>query len=257
MRPLSNGDRAPARFDANSADMLADHMPAAEFVQFLVTAAMVKSLGHLADGSGRAGRNATDARPAGKSPRRSRGFERRVRQDRDQTDAGAELRRDEEVVAADPAQAGQPGDGFMWDVGPLVLPIDDLGRRHGKGLEAEVLEEGRKQERAAVEEEIRLAVMMEVEGSRLVLDILENAVRQPFRQGQGPRKSDFERRPQQEFILDGRNIGHAEKGKSRLEAMLPNPHLKLIVHGNGPIVAARRRKCQRSRNESAERVPAG
>ena len=60
-RGVSNGNRTPAGFDADAANMLADDMAAAEFIQFLVTGAVVESLRRFVDGRRRAVRQTADA----------------------------------------------------------------------------------------------------------------------------------------------------------------------------------------------------
>ena len=105
----------------------------------------------------------------------------------------------------------------MGNVGPLVFPIDDLGRGHGEGLKAEILNKGGQKEGAAVEEEIRLPIMMKVERRRLVLDVLENAVRQPFSQSQGHGIFLAQRGRQEKLAADRGDIGGAEKRKTQFE----------------------------------------
>ena len=102
-------------------------------------------------------------------------------------------------------------------MGPLVLPVDDLGGRDGKRIEPEILEEGREEECAAVKEEIRLPIMMKVERRRLVLDVLENAVRQPFSQSQGHGIFLAQRGRQEKLAADRGDIGGAEKRKTQFE----------------------------------------
>jgi len=192
-RGVSNGNRTPAGLDADAADMLADDMAASEFVQFPIAGVMIKSIRSLVDGRGRTRRQTTDAAPAGKGQQRPGRAKGSIGEHRHQPDSRAEPGCDKKIVAAYPAQAGKMRNGLVRDVGPLVLPIDDLGGRDGKRIESEILEERREEECAAVKEEIRLPIMMEVEGRRLVLDVLENAVVSRFPRARA--RGNFSRSP--------------------------------------------------------------
>ncbi len=126
----------------------------------------------------------------------------------------------------------------MRDMRPLVLPIDDLGRRHGKRLEAEILEKGREQKGAPVEEEIRLSIMMEIEGRRLVDNVFEDAVRKPLSQGQGPGELRLQHGRQEEFLPEGGDVGHPEKREPQIERIAAHMFKSFLAHGIGPILSS-------------------
>ena len=105
-RGVSNGNRAPAGLDADTADMLTDDMAAAKFVQFLIAGVMIESIRSLMDGLGRTRRQTTDAAPAGKGQRRPGRAKGSIGEHRHQPDSRAEPGCDKKIVAADPAQPG-------------------------------------------------------------------------------------------------------------------------------------------------------
>ena len=99
---------------------------------------------------------------------------------------------DQEVVAADPAQPGQPSHFFVREMGPLVFPIDDLRGRDRKGPETAVPDEHGQEEGRPVEKKVELAVVMEIEGCRTVVDIGEHCVQDPLADGDAAMKTVFQ-----------------------------------------------------------------
>ena len=122
--------------------------------------------------------------PQSRVERRVR-FERHVRKHRDQPEARPEPGIDEKVVAAEPAQSRRPPDVLVREVGPLPLPIDDLRGRDGQRPEALLLDVVGDEQGAAVEEEVHLPIMVEVDRGRMVMDVVEDGVAQALPQRDG------------------------------------------------------------------------
>lgn len=107
-------------------------------------------------------------------------FKRHVGKDSGQPKLGPKFRMDEKVVAANPAQPGQKAHFFMGEMGLLVLPIHNLRRRDRKRPETPISDEYGQEEGCPVKKKVELAVVMEIEGCRMVVDIGEDCVQDPL-----------------------------------------------------------------------------
>ena len=67
------------------------------------------------------------------------------------------------------------------------------------------------EEGGPVKKKIELAVVMEIEGCRMVIDIGENRVQDPFADGDASMEAVFQAVSQEKFSADRGDIGDAEK----------------------------------------------
>jgi len=226
--------------------MLADEMLPPEFLKFRVTKPMFEVGRIFADGRRRARSNTASARSAAENAGRPRRLEGHFRKNRNETNAGAELRRDQKIMAADPTQSGQTGDLFMGDMSQLVFPIDDLRGGYGESLEAEILETAGQEKRRPIEKIIHLAVMVEIKRRGMVLDIVEDGVGELFGQNDGTGKTAPQTARKEELIADGNNVGDAEKRKTQFAAKRPDRLIVLGFHGGEGHCIDRPHRCQRN-----------
>jgi len=200
--------------------MLADDPLPAEFLELIEAGPVVEILSFLLDGAGRANLNTflAFAAVALKGPVRLKGH---VGEHRDQPEPRPVLRMDKEVAPAHPPQPGQVAHFLVGEMRFLVLPVEHLGGRDGKGSMAALLDMGCKKEGCPVEEEIELAVVVKIEGSRPVLYLLEHTADEPF----SHRYSSVETIPdlfiQEEFIPDSGDVRHAEQGGPEVQGEPP------------------------------------
>ncbi len=152
--------------------MLADNPHLPEFFELLKTCPVVKLFFLLSYGLSRAGLKALHACTAITLQGLIR-FKRHVGQHRDQPEPCPKFRVDKKVVPSYKAQTSQIADFLMGEMRPLPFPVYYLGGGNGKGLEAGLLYIGRKQEGCAVQEKIKLAVVVKIKRSRPVLYIFE------------------------------------------------------------------------------------
>ena len=181
---------------------------------------MIEILARVLDGPGRAGGGAGAARAAVPVERRRR-LERHVREDRDQPEARSVFRIDQEVVAAEPAQAGGQSDVLVGDMGPLALPVDDLRGGDGQGAEALFLKGVGHEERAPVEEGVRLPVVVEIERGRAVADVVEDGAGEGLPERDGPSETRPRFRLEKETVAERRDVGDAEEVEAEVEGESP------------------------------------
>ena len=196
--------------------MLADDPLPAEFLELIEAGPVVEILSFLLDGAGRANLNTflAFAAVALKGPVRLKGH---VGEHRDQPEPRPVLRMDKEVAPAHPPQPGQVAHFLVGEMRFLVLPVEHLGGRDGKSVVPELLDTGSKQVSCPVQEEIELAVVVKIEGSRLVLYIIENTIDEPLAYRYSPVESLFDLVIQEELIPDSGDVRHAEKRNSQVQ----------------------------------------
>ncbi len=205
---------------------------------------MVKIRGTRLDRPGRAGRKAVETAPAIAAQGLVR-LQRQVGKDGDQAELRAIFGMDQKVVAADPAQPGQPADLLMGEMRLLFIPIDNLrgGDRQGSG--APILNEISEDEGSAVEEEVELAIMMKVERSRVVFDIVKNGPEHPPPQPYAPGEGIAEFFLEPEFRTDFRDIGDTEEVEPDVTGELSQRLFVFRPSSHKLILTSRRLGCQR------------
>ena len=109
----------------------------------------------------------------------------------------------------------------MRDMGELVRPVHDLGGGDGQGLEARLGDPGGDEQGPAVEEEIELAVVVEVEGRRPVVDILKNRAQDAHPQRNRPVEAVLQAVGEQEITPDLGDVRDSEDREAQVEAVLP------------------------------------
>ena len=127
----------------------------------------------------------------------------------------------EQVVQAYPPESGQVSHLLVRDVRFLVLPVNDLGGGNRESLKPELLDAGRQQQGGPVEEEIELAVVVEVKRRGFILDIFKDSVDQSLSESDSP--VEFLACPlvQEEFIPDPCDIRHPEERNVQVQGEFP------------------------------------
>jgi hypothetical protein len=122
----------------------------------------------------------------------------------------------EQIVTSQPAKSRQLSDPFVRQMGSLAPPIDDLRGSDRKGAIPFVLNVSSKAEGGSVKECINLAVVMEVQGRRTSLDLIENGPEEPLTQREGPMELIAYFSIKIELPPDGNDISHAQQVEPNL-----------------------------------------
>ena len=202
--------------------MLADQPDPAEFIELFETSPMIEFRGIHFNGFGRARSQAGGAGPAIRL-RLNPGFQRHVRQNRDQPEPRSEGGMNQKIVASDVSQSRQDGEFFVGNVGRLRMGIKDLRGRKRQGEKAGRLDAGGEPKRLPVQKKIKLAVVVEIKGSGTVDEILKDAVQQPDAENRRPDEPVSKVFGQAECLPNGRNVSHPGDGKTKIPGGFPEP----------------------------------
>jgi len=202
--------------------MLADQPEPAEFLELFETSPVIEFRGAHFNGSGRARGQAGGAGPAVRL-RRNPGFQRHVRQDRHQPEPRSKGGMNQKIVAPDVSQSRQDGEFFVGNVGRLRMGIKDLRGRKRQGEKAGRLDAGGEPKRLPVQKKIKLAVVVEIEGSGAIDEILKDAVQQTDAENRRPDEPAAKVFGKAECLPNGRNVGHPGHGKTKIPGVFPEP----------------------------------
>jgi hypothetical protein len=168
-----------ACLDAHPTDVLSDIVFVSKFLEFFKATDVIEFFDLLLDGTGRAEGDALTAL-ATRSLQRLICMQREIGEDGDQPDPRPVLRMDDEVISAEPSQSRCLRYSLMGEVSPLAFPIHDLRGSDGKGPAPHVLDQGSHVKGDPIQDIVGLAIMVQVEQGRVVINPLQNGVREPY-----------------------------------------------------------------------------
>src|SRR5512143_1654337 len=166
---------APAGLHANATDIMAEMEGFGKSSELLIASKMIEIFLPFLDGSRRADPHAIQTGAAIPRGRRADG-EGDPGENGHEANSGSKSLVHEKVVPADPSQPRGAGHMLMRKVGSLRFPVHKLRGSDGHGLIPQVLNGEGHDQAEGVQKNIGSLVVVEIERSRLVLNLFQNGI---------------------------------------------------------------------------------